>query len=165
MASSTKAHSQKKKEEGEGVLKNWRSWLLAILLIAGVIVAVLHWGDVKKFAELVAHARPLWLLAATGAQVLTYVALALEWKLVLREGKRRAPFSKLMGLTVAKHFADQMVPTAGMSGNVVVVDRLQAIGASRGVAVAALILTIIAYYAAYGVASLAALILMWLRGH
>src|SRR5689334_24969210 len=115
MASSTKAHSSE--SEADGFLKNWRSWLLAVLLIAAVIVAVLHWGDVKKFAELVAHARPLWLLAATGAQVLTYVALALEWKLVLREGKRRAPFSKLMGLTVAKHFADQMVPTAGKQGH------------------------------------------------
>ena len=49
-----------------------------------------------------------------------------------------------------------MVPTAGMSGNVVVVDRLQRIGASRAVALAALIMTIIAYYASYGVASFAA---------
>src|SRR6185437_10272936 len=120
--------------------------------------------DVKKFAALVAHSSPLWLIAAAGAQVLTYVALAIEWALVLRAGKCRAPFGKLLGLTVAKHFADQMVPTAGMSGNVVVVDRLQAIGASRGVAVAALILTIIAYYAAYGVAALVALVLLWLSG-
>jgi glycosyltransferase 2 family protein len=163
MASSTKVRSGNQKETG--FLKNWRSWLLAVLLIAAVVVAVIHWGDVKKFAELVAHARPLWLLAAVGAQVLTYVALALEWKLVLREGKGRSAFNKLLGLTVAKHFADQMVPTAGMSGNVVVVDRLQAIGASRGVAVAALILTIIAYYGAYGVAALVALVLIWLRGN
>src|SRR3954451_17551514 len=148
MASSTKVRSGNQKETG--FLKNWRSWLLAVLLIAAVVVAVIHWGDVKKFAELVAHARPLWLLAAVGAQVLTYVALALEWKLVLREGKGRSAFNKLLGLTVAKHCADQIVRAAGMSGNCVVVDRLQAIGASRGVAVAALILTIIAYYGAYG---------------
>lgn len=162
MASSTNPQSET--QAAEGFLHNWRSWLLAALLIAAVVVAVIHWGDVKKFAELVAHARPLWLLAAAGAQILTYVALAAEWALVLREGKRKSPFGKLLGLTVAKHFADQMVPTAGMSGNVVVVDRLQAIGASRGVAVAALILTIIAYYASYGVASLAALVLIWLHG-
>ena len=58
-----------------------------------------------------------------------------------------------------------MVPTAGMSGNVVVVDRLTAIGASRPVALAALIMTIIAYYAAYGVVALVALVMLWLRGH
>src|SRR5262249_55648665 len=132
MASTTKTVDER--EEGSGILANWRSWLLALLLIAGVVVAVMHWGDVKKFAALVAHSQPLWLIAAAAAQLLTYVALAVQWALVLRAGNCRAPFGKLLGLTVAKHFADQMVPTAGMSGNVVVVDRLQAIGASRAVA-------------------------------
>lgn len=144
---------------------NWRAWLLAVLLLAGVVIAVLHWGDVKKFVDLVAHSRPLWLLAAVAAQLLTYCALAVEWAIVLRAGKCRAPFGKLLGLTVAKHFADQMVPTAGMSGNVVVVDRLQAIGASRAVALATLIMTIIAYYASYGVVSLIALVLLRIHGH
>lgn len=148
-----------------GIASDWRSWLLAVLLVIGVLVAVLHWGDVKKFADLVAHAKPIWLLAAIAAQLLTYVALAAEWAIVLRAGRCRAPFGKLLGLTVAKHFADQMVPTAGMSGNVVVVDRLQAIGASRAIALAALIMTIIAYYASYGVVSLIALTLLWIHGH
>jgi glycosyltransferase 2 family protein len=166
VATATKTSaSQAKDGESSGLAKNWRSWLLAVLLIAGVIVAVLHWGDVKKFADLVAHAKPLWLLAAAGAQLLTYTALARQWAVVLRAGNCRAPFGKLLGLTVAKHFADQMVPTAGMSGNVVVVDRLRAIGADRPVALATLIMTIIAYYASYGVASLVALVLLWWHGH
>lgn len=168
MASSSERASPCGPAEGEkepsGFAANWRSWLFALLLIAGVVVAVLHWGDVKKFAALTANAKPAWLLAALGAQVLTYVALAAEWKLVLDAGKCRAPFRKLLGLTLSKHFADQMVPTAGMSGNVVVVDRLTAIGASRPVALAALIMTIIAYYAAYGVVAVAALAMLWLRG-
>jgi uncharacterized protein (TIRG00374 family) len=150
--------------EPDSVFANWRSWLLAVLLIAGVVVAVLHWGDVRNFAELVAHSEPLWLLAGVVAQLLTYVALAIQWALVLRAADRRSPFGKLLGLTVSKHFADQMVPTAGMSGNVVVVDRLQAIGASRSVALATLIMTIIAYYASYGLASFVALVLLWVHG-
>ena len=166
MATVSKTHDRENGDrESSPIASNWRSWLLAVLLVGGVIVAVLHWGDVKKFAELVAHARPLWLLAAAAAQLLTYVALALQWALVLRAGNCRAPFAKLMSLTVAKHFADQMVPTAGMSGNVVVVDRLQSIGASRAVALATLIMTIIAYYASYGVASLVALVLLWIHGN
>ena len=158
--------SAKPDDEGQlsGMAANWRSWLLAALLIAGVVVAVLHWGDVKKFAALVTHAQPLWLLAAAAAQVLTYVALAVQWALVLRMAKCRSPFGKLLGLTVAKHFADQMVPTAGMSGNVVLVDRLKEISGSRPVALAALIMTVVAYYASYGVASLAALLLLWIHG-
>lgn len=170
MASTSKTnraeHALSKDERDEPrVAANWRSWLLAALLIAGVVIAVLHWGDVKKFAELVSHSRPLWLLAAVAAQLLTYVSLAVEWGIVLHAGKCRAPFGKLLGLTVAKHFADQMVPTAGMSGHVVVVDRLQAIGSSRPVALATLIMTIIAYYASYGVVSLIALVLLSIDGH
>ncbi len=163
MASTTKTGSDR--GGGSGFAAKWRTWLLALLLIAGVLLAVLHWGDVKKFADLVAHSQPMWLLAAAAAQLLTYVALAVEWAQVLRAGKCRAPFGKLLGLTVAKHFADQMVPTAGMSGNVVVVDRLQAIGASRAVALATLIMTIVAYYASYGVVSFIALVLLWIHGH
>ena len=158
------AAAERQEAQPTGFAATWRSWLLALLLIAGVVVAVLHWGDVKKFAALVAHSKPLWLLAAAAAQVLTYVALAVEWALVLRVAKCRRPFGKLLGLTVSKHFADQMVPTAGMSGNVVLVDRLKDIGGSRPVALAALIMTIIAYYASYGVASLIALVLLWLWG-
>lgn len=171
MASTTRSESDKREQvpKGEGAnaagfAANWRSWLLAVLLIAGVVVAVVHSGDVKNFAALVSHSKPQWLLAGVVVQLLTYVALAVEWKLVVRAGKCRAPFGKLLGLTVSKHFADQMVPTAGMSGNVVVVDRLQAIGASRAVALATLIMTIIAYYASYGVASLIALLLLWIHG-
>ena len=37
------------------------------LLIAGLVVAVFHWGDVKKFAALIATAQPLWLLIAAAA--------------------------------------------------------------------------------------------------
>lgn len=167
VASTTQTSGSKNEDESQGsaFVHNWRTWLLAVLLVAGVVVAVLHWGDVKKFGELLAQAKPLWLLAAAATQLLTYVALALQWMRVLRAGNCRAPFGKLLGLTVAKHFADQMVPTAGMSGNVVVVDRLQAIGADRPVALAALIMTIIAYYASYGVASLIALVLLWWHGH
>ena len=170
VASTTKSQPRRRPQpskaadEQSGFAANWRSWLLAALLIAGVVVAVLHWGDVKKFAALVTHARPLWLLAAAAAQVLTYVALAIEWTLVLRLAKCRSPFGKLLGLTVAKHFADQMVPTAGMSGNVVLVDRLKEISGSRPVALAALIMTVIAYYASYGAASLLALLLLWIHG-
>src|SRR5205085_6391333 len=96
-------------------------------------------------------------------QVGTYLTLALEWRLVLRAGKCPVPLSRLLPLTVTKHFADQMVPTAGISGNVVVADRLAGLGASRRTAVAAVILTILAYYASYAITALVALVLLWMR--
>ncbi|MGN6156441.1 MAG: lysylphosphatidylglycerol synthase transmembrane domain-containing protein [Sphingomicrobium sp.] len=143
-------------------LASWRTWLLGLLLAAAVVFAAFHWGDVKKFAQLVSHSKPLWLLAAFAAQLLTYVALAAEWFVVLRACECDTSFTRLLPLTLTKHFADQMVPTAGMSGNVVVVDRLRTLGASRKVAVAAVILTIISYYASYAIAALGVLFLLWL---
>jgi uncharacterized protein (TIRG00374 family) len=143
-------------------LANWRTWVLGLLLAAAVVFAAFHWGDVRQFANLIAHAEPLWLLAAFVAQLLTYIALAAEWLVVLRACDCKTSFAKLLPLTLTKHFADQMVPTAGMSGNVVVVDRLHTLGASRRVAVAAVILTIISYYASYAIVAIAALFLLWL---
>ena len=158
------AHAEVEEETGltGKALSNWRTWFLAALLAAAVIFAIFHWGDVKKFAALVAQAQPLWLLAAFGAQLLTYLALAIEWHLVLRACDCDTKFVKLLPLTLTKHFADQMVPTAGMSGNVVVVDRLRTLGASKKVAVAAVILTIISYYASYAICALGVLFLLWL---
>jgi uncharacterized protein (TIRG00374 family) len=152
--------------EGQpGVFARWRTWLLALLLFGALVFAVFHWGDVTKFAELLSKAKPLWLLGALALQVGTYLTQAVEWGLVLRADRCSAPFRRLLPLTVTKHFADQMVPTAGMSGNVVVVDRLTALGASKGTAVAAVLLTIIAYYASYAVTAVAALTLLWWRGN
>ncbi len=159
-------HSQS--EEGGSRLGNagasWRKWLLGLLLIAALVFAAFHWGDVKKFAELVRNARPLWLLAALVAQLARYGLLAFQWQIVLRAGNCARPMGKLLSLTVAKHFADQMVPTAGMSGNVVVVDRLISLGARRAIAVAAVILAILAYFASYAIGAVAALVLFWFRG-
>jgi uncharacterized membrane protein YbhN (UPF0104 family) len=60
-------------------------------------------------------------------------------------------------------FTDQAVPAAGMGGNVLMVDRLIASGVPRGNAAAALILSMIGYYAGFAALGLAALVLLWLR--
>ena len=143
------------------ILSSWRSWFLAVLLIAGLVVAVLHWGDVKRFGKLLTEARPLWLLAAVVLQLGTYLGLAAQWWLVLRRGHTPEEGSDLFRLTLAKHFADQVVPTAGMSGNVLLVDRLVSFGVPRKNAIAALLLQIIAYYGSYALGALWVLVVLW----
>jgi glycosyltransferase 2 family protein len=142
---------------------NWRKWVLAILFVGAVVLAVLHWGDVKQFAKLVAHAQPLWLLAALAAQIATYFSLSAEWALVLRAGNCPRSIFRLVPLSIVKLFVDNVVPTSGMSGHVVLVDRLAAIGVKRKIAVAAVILSIVAYYASYAVSAICAAFLLWLH--
>lgn len=153
--------SSKNEKENHGLSSSWRSWLLAALLIAGLVVAVLHWGDVKKFAALVVDAKPLWLAIAAGLQLATYFGLSAQWWLTLRKGRTPEGHGELFRLTFAKHFADQVIPTAGVSGNVVLVDRLVSLGVPRGNAVAALLLQIIAYYISYALGALWVMVVLW----
>ena len=158
------SNGKKSKKDGgapEGLFSSWRSWLLAALLIGGVVVAAMHWGDVKNFGKLVAEAKPLWLLAAFGLQLCTYLGLAVQWWVALRRGHTPESAGELFRLTFAKHFADQVVPTAGMSGNVLLVDRLVNLGIPRPNAVAALLLQIIAYYFSYAIGALWVLVVLW----
>jgi uncharacterized protein (TIRG00374 family) len=145
----------------ESFLSSWRSWLLAALLIAGLVIAALHWGDVKEFGKLLTEARPVWLAVAAALQLATYFGLAAQWWLVLRKGRTPEGTSDLLRLTFAKHFADQVVPTAGLSGNVLVVDRLVSLGVPRSNAVAALLLQVIAYYISYALGALWVLVVLW----
>src|SRR2546428_5194170 len=142
----------------------WRPWVFVLLIIGGLVVATLHFGDIKKFAELLTRAQPLWLAGALLLQVTTYVALSAQWWLVLRQAGSPRPLLKLLPLTITKLFADQVVPTAGVSGNVLLIDRLRALGVPREHAVAAVILAIIGYYLSYAAGTVAAVALLWLRG-
>jgi uncharacterized protein (TIRG00374 family) len=155
---------QQKKAERASFWKNWRSWLLVVLIAGAIVVAALHWGDVKKFAEITAHAEPQWLAGALLLQISTYVSLSAQWWLVLRNAGSGKPLLKLLPLTITKLFADQVVPTAGVSGNVLLVDRLKAIGVPREHAVAAVILAIVAYYLSYAAGTVIAVAILWLRG-
>src|SRR4051812_36897572 len=122
---------QTRRKPEKGGVSQWRLWLLALLLVAGLVFAAFHWGDLKRFAELVGRAQPMWLGGALVLQLSTYVLLSIEWSLVLRAGESARPLRKLLPLTITKLFADQVVPTAGMSGNVLLIDRLTKIGVPR----------------------------------
>jgi len=145
----------------KGFFSSWRGWFLAALLVSGLVIAALHWADVEHFGKLLTEAQPLWLVAAAALQLVTYVGLAAQWWLVLRKARTPPEPGKLLRLTLAKHFADQVVPTAGLSGNVLLVDRLVGLGVPRANAVAALLLQIIAYYISYALGALWVLVVLW----
>jgi len=142
----------------------WRRWVIVILIAGAIVVAALHWGDVKKFAELTSKAEPGWLAGALLLQFTTYLSLSAQWWLVLKRAGSGRPILELLPLTVTKLFADQVVPTAGVSGNVLLIDRMKAIGVPREHAVAAVILAIIAYYFSYALGTVIAVAMLWIRG-
>lgn len=141
----------------------WRNWLFGAVLAAALVGAALHWGQVKDIADLVTRARPAWLGLAILCQLSTYAAVAGGWAQVLNRADTPRGLLPLMRIAVTKLFADQALPSAGMAGNLLLIDQLRALGVKRGPAAAALLITMIGYYAAYVVFALAMLILLWLH--
>jgi uncharacterized protein (TIRG00374 family) len=146
-------------------MNSWRRWFAGVIIAAALVGAVLHWGELRNFAELLRRAEPRWLVVAVALQLATYASVAFGWRAVLlrAEGKLYA-LRPLFRIALCKLFADQALPTAGMGGNVLLVDQLVALGVMRGTAVAALLISLLGFYASYLVFAVTALFLLWLHG-
>jgi len=141
----------------------WRRWFLGLVLAAALFGAVLHFGQIERFALLAERADPIWLGVALALQLLTYASVAGGWAAVLERAGTPRPLPRLMRIALTKLFADQALPSAGMGGNVLLIDQLRALGVSRGTAVATLLLSMIGFYAAYALFALAMLVMLWLH--
>ena len=141
----------------------WRRWFFGLIVTAALIGAVLHFGEMENFGHLLARAQPGWLGLAILLQLSTYASVALGWSLVLCAAGTPRPLPSLMRIAVSKLVADQAVPSAGMGGNVLLVDQLAALGVPRGTAVAALLVSMVGFYAAYALLALAMLGMLWLH--
>lgn len=139
-------------------------WVLGIAVITIIVGAVLRIGDLHAFAMMLRNAHPGWLLAAVGLQATTYASVAEGWKIVLGRTDTPQPLHRLYLIAVGKLFADQVIPVAGMGGNMFLIDRLTALGVGRGNAVATLLVAMIGFYVVYGVLALAMLMALCVEG-
>jgi P-type Mg2+ transporter len=122
----------------------WLPWILGCALLAAVIVAALHYTEQQQIVELMARAQPWWLAAATLLQVFTYVAQAGIYLRVGDAAGFRLSRRDSFGLSVAKLFVDQALPSAGVGTGVLI--------------------NIASFYRAYVVALIVALAMMLLHG-
>jgi uncharacterized protein (TIRG00374 family) len=135
--------------------------LFGLVLLVAVIFVVRNFGEEREFVGLVSNARPRWLLAGFAYQVTTYVCAAAVWRVVLNNSGVRIPLLSLAPLGLAKLFIDQVIPTAGVAGSVLVVGGLVRRGASNGLATAALLIDLLSFYAAYVIAVGVAILILW----
>ena len=97
-------------------------------------------------------------------QVGTYFCAGGVWhRALVRQGHAR-PLINMVRLGVVKLFMDQTVPSAGISGNVLVARALQRRGLPHRSAVATVIAGLISFYIAYAIAVAGALVTLWLTG-
>jgi uncharacterized membrane protein YbhN (UPF0104 family) len=137
--------------------------LATVIGIASIVLLVRHFGDFRKFVALAQRAQPRWMLLAVLVQAGTYTAVAMGWRAVLRLSRAPQPLRKLLPVAISKLFADQALPGAGLGGHVLLIDRLTALGTPRGTAVAALLVSMIGYYASYAALALLMLLVLWLH--
>ena len=147
---------------------NWlhliSAWLFGAVVLAGLVVFIMHFGAIKVFVAKLRGADPLWLAAALSCQLATYVSAAAVWFRVLKRAGSPLSFLSLLRLAFVELFANQAVPTGGLSGSLMVVRGLMRRGVVSAVAVTALFIAALSYYVAYFLVGLLAFVLLWHSG-
>jgi glycosyltransferase 2 family protein len=142
----------------------WRAapWLFGLASLAALILVVLKVGELERFARLAHGAKPEWLLLALALQIATYACTASVWQRSLASGGAPYPLRSLIPLSLAKVFIDQLLPTGGLSGAVILVRGLARRGIDAAIAGQTLLVALVSFYSAYLIATLAALAVLWL---
>ena len=149
-----------------GQASGWRRllpWAFGLVTLFALVLIVLHFGTIEEFTRLARAARPEWLFLVCVAQAATYVSASLVWRQALRRAGHPRSLSTLIPLGIAKLFTDQVVPTGGVSGAILVVRGLTRRGVPTNVAMAVLLVGLVAYFAAYLAAVLTSLGILWLH--
>ena len=108
-----------------GSISTWLPWLLGAALLALVIGAALHLSDGREFVSLAEHATPQWLAVSLLLQAATYIAQGEIWRRAGSAAGTPLREADAFGLSLAKLFADQALPSAGISGSLVVARALR----------------------------------------
>ena len=140
-----------------GALSSLAGWLFGGLMLAGVLLVVLHVGELAQFASLLRGAQPGWLLLALAFQAATYPAAAGVWQRTLDAAGAPLPLRSLVPLGIAKLFTDQALPSGGISGAALLVRALARRGVSADAAMQTVLVMLASYYSAYLIVAFVAL--------
>jgi uncharacterized protein (TIRG00374 family) len=146
-----------------GARARWLTWLFGLAMLGAVVLAALHFSEGWQFVRLAARARPHWILMAGLLQAATYLGQGQIWRLVARAGGVPVSVGTGYRLSVARLFVDQALPSAGLSGTIVMVKTLELQGIPMPVVMAGVAIDTASCYASYLVGLLAALVVSLLQ--
>ncbi|MFB1480908.1 YbhN family protein [Corallococcus sp. RDP092CA] len=139
-------------------------WIPGVLVLIALLAFILsRHAEEKQFLELLRQARPAWLLVAAAFQVGTYLCVAAIWWVVLHRARRKASLWSLARLSLMKLAFDQVIPTGGVGGSLLVGRGLRREGASPGTAAGAVLLTVLCFYIAQALGVGTSLFFLWRR--
>ena len=141
------------------------AWLPGAILLAALIGVGIHYGDTARFAEMISRAEPIWLLVGAILQLGTYFCTAVIFKLGLRRSGASVRMRSLVPLGIMKLFIDQIVPTGGIAGTVLIIRSLERRGVPVGVSTAVVVVSLLGFYLAYAVSVALCVGIFWLRSN
>ena len=141
-----------------------RAWATGLVVLAGVVAFAIWHGEEHRFETILRRAQPGWLLTAVVLQAGTYLVTAGMWQRVLSWAREPLSLRRLVPLSLAKLFTDQVVPSGGISGSTLVVSALRKHGISAPAATATVLVSFVAYYLAYAAALAVTLATLWALG-
>ena len=124
-------------------------WIVGLLGVLALILAVSQFGSLERIVERARSARLAWLFLAILVQAATYVCAALVWRQALRYAGHPRTLLTLVPLGIAKLFTDQVLPSGGISGTMLVVTGLIRRRVPAEVAMAAMLAGLVSYEIAY----------------
>ncbi|MCC7178825.1 MAG: flippase-like domain-containing protein [Acidobacteria bacterium] len=141
-----------------------RFWLLGAALLAAVVAAALHFSEERAFVRIAERAEPWWLAAALALQAGTYLAQGGVWRRVALQSGYTLARREAFELGLAKLFADQALPSGGLSSSLLVDRALAGRDLPPAVVKASVLINLASYYLAYTVALVVALVIVARRG-
>ncbi len=143
----------------------WLSWILGAALLAVVVAAALHFSEERAFVRLTERAQPQWLGWALALQAATYVAQGWIWRRVSAAAGYHLAGRTAFELGLAKLFAYQTLPSAGLSSSILVAKALEHRRLAAPAIHAAVVVNIASYHLAYVVTLSGALVILISRGN
>jgi uncharacterized protein (TIRG00374 family) len=144
-------------------LRSLGLWAMGLVGFVAVVLVALHFGSLQRMLELARSARPGWLLVAFVAQGATYLSAAFVWRQALQCAGHPLPLRALVPLGIAKVFTDQVLPSGGISGTMLVVRGLIRRRVPAGIAMAAMLVGLVSYDGAYLIVVLASASALWIQ--
>lgn len=137
-------------------------WVIGILVPLILLIFVwIHAEEGKQFALLLEHAEPMWILLILPFQLGTYAAAGLVWEQSIRRSGTRLPIRKLARLSIERLSVDQVVPTGGVAGSMVVIASIKHMGVKAHTAVETFFVDVLSYYAAHALATAVAVAVLF----
>jgi len=124
-------------------------WLVGIFALAGTLWFAFRASDIDKLFVLLQRVDPVWVAVAAACQLATYLLASFVWRLVLARAGRPLRLGPLFKMGFLQLFVNQILPTSGLSGTIMMMRSLLLRGVEGSIALSSVIFDTVSYYAVY----------------